>query len=188
MLLEPSMAPISTHSLPPIEMPCTIAMVLSQPMPWLFATLPCDFSIPRAAGKGPLLMPRCFTIPVSLISVYLMDNAILQMQGSQPAPSYWFYIVVHNTISLNGVAHSYSIVLLWLELIWNLHFTGPSPEKNCSTYNMPGLKMSSREHSGWSSGTSRSWLSHQNILWMYRHGTWDIDTFYHMKISDFEIW
>ena len=30
----------------------------------VFVTLPCDFSIPRAAGKGLLLMPRCFTIPV----------------------------------------------------------------------------------------------------------------------------
>ena len=49
MLLEPLMAPISMHLLPPIKMPCAIAMVLSQPTPWLFGTLPCDFSIPRAA-------------------------------------------------------------------------------------------------------------------------------------------
>ena len=34
---------------------------------------------------------------------------------------------------------------------------------------MPGLRTSLREHSGWSSGASRSWSSHQNILWMYRH-------------------
>ena len=108
-LLEPLMAHISTHSLPLIEMHCTITMAPSQPMPWLFATLLCDFSIPRAAGKGPLLMPRCFTIPISLISVFLKGCTSLQMQGSQPAPHYSFHIVAHDTIFLNGVVPSYSM-------------------------------------------------------------------------------
>ena len=157
------------HLLPPIKMPCTIAMALSQPTPWLFVTLPCDFSIPRVAGKDLLLMPRCFTIPVSPISVFLMGSTSLQMQGSQPAPPYSFHIVAHDTIFLNGVVHSYSMYHLLLQLICHLYFTGPPPEKNYSTYNMPGLGTSLREHSGWSSGASRSWSSNQNILWMYRH-------------------
>ena len=148
MFLEPSMAPISTHSLPPINMPCTIAMALSQPMPWLFATLPCDFSIPRAAGKDLLLMPGCFTIPVSLISVFLMGSTSLQMQGSQPAPRYSFHIMAHDTIFLNMVAHSYGMYHLLLQLICNLYFTGPPPEKNYSTYDTPWLGTSLREHSG----------------------------------------
>ena len=132
MLLEPLMAPISTHSLPPIKMPCVIAMVLSQPTPWLFATSPCDFSIPRAAGKDLLLMPGCFTIFVSPISVFLMGSTSLQTQGSQPAPPYLFHIMAHNTIFLNRVVHSYGMYHLLLQLICNLYFTDPPPEKNCS--------------------------------------------------------
>ena len=53
--------------------------------------------------------------------------------------------------------------------ICNIHFTGPPLEKSCSTYDILGLRTSLREHSGWSSDASRSWSSHQNILWMYRH-------------------
>ena len=91
------------------------------------------------------------------------------MQGSQPAPPFSFCIVACDTIFLNGVMHSYSMYHLLLQLISNLYVTGPPPEKNYSTYNTPGLRTSLREHSGWSSGDSRSWSSHQNILWMYRH-------------------
>ena len=62
------------------------------------------------------------------------------------------------------------MVLPLLKYICNLHFTGLPLKKSCSTYDMPGLGTSLREHLGWSSGTSRFWSSLQNIPWMYRQG------------------
>ena len=102
-LLEPLMAPISMHLLPPIKMTCTIEMVPSQPMPWPFATFPYVFSIPRVAGKGLLLMHRCFTIPTSPISAYLMGNTSSQTQISPCALPYLFHIMVQDITFPNGV-------------------------------------------------------------------------------------
>ena len=101
-LLEPS----TTHLPPLIDMPCMVTMVPSQPVPWPFATFPYVFSISRAAGKGLLLTHRCFTIPASPISAYLMGNTSSQMQDSPPALPYLFHIVVHNITFLNWVALS----------------------------------------------------------------------------------
>ena len=90
--------------------------------------------------------------------------------SSPPALPFLFHIMAHDITFLNGVALNYSIVPPLLSYICNLHFTGLWPEKNCSTYDMPGPGTSLRGHLGWSSGTSRSWSSHPNNPWMYRHG------------------
>ena len=127
-------------------MPCTITMVPSQPMPWQFVNIPCNFSM---SWESLLPAPRCFMIPALPISVCLMGNTSSQMQGSPPALPYLFHSnVVHDITFPNGVMFSYGVVSPLLECICNLHFTGPPPEKNCSTYNMPGLGTSSRENLG----------------------------------------
>ena len=115
MPLAPLTAPISMHLLPLTKMPCMITMVPSQPMPWPFVIFLCSFSMSRAAGKGLLLMPKCFMIPTLPISVFLRGNTSLWMQGSPPALPFLFHIMMHNITFLNGAALNYSIVPPLLE-------------------------------------------------------------------------
>ena len=95
------------------------------------------------------------------------NQMYMESQGAKPLPCFHFgeddkyleyYVNNYDYITLGGMAHSQSVVVQWLDRIWNKHLIDGSGHAKCKVHAFGVTSVNLMERYPWHSVDSSSWI------------------------------